>query len=179
MRHTHLHLGEPPLVASVGAGEHGVASPADVFRLPGLGQPHLYGYGAGLGVDGTPHLVRPGRVRLVPSGATVATAGGAAPSSSARGCASPSRAPRTAFPSSRTPDLNVRCAEPCWGKRWPPYCGRRGQPGRDLDPPSRTANPASAAEHPGLHPAVSAAVARIEAGPAGPLTALSVSRTTS
>ncbi|MEU6606990.1 AraC family transcriptional regulator [Streptomyces shenzhenensis] len=114
MRHTHLHLGEPPLVASVGVGVYGVASPADVFRPPGLGQPHLYGYG--LGVDGTPHLVRPGRVRLVPSGETVATAGGAAPSTSARGFASPSRAPRTAFPSPRTPDLNVRCAEPLLGQ---------------------------------------------------------------
>ncbi|WP_259471813.1 zinc finger protein 839 [Streptomyces shenzhenensis] len=69
MRHTRPHLGEPPLVAAVGVGVYGVVSPADVFfRLPGPGQPHLYGYGydAGLGVDGTQHLVRPGRVRLVP-----------------------------------------------------------------------------------------------------------------
>ncbi|MGI5441560.1 hypothetical protein ACQEV4_30560 [Streptomyces shenzhenensis] len=60
MRHTRLHLGEPPLVAAVGVGVYGIVGPADVFfRLPGLGQAHLYGYGydAGLGVDGTPHRV--------------------------------------------------------------------------------------------------------------------------
>ncbi|WP_435222484.1 helix-turn-helix domain-containing protein [Streptomyces sp. Tue6028] len=71
MRETQLHLGEPPAVVNAGVGVHGVASPTDVFRLPELWQLHLYQYDAELTVDGTAHLVRPGRVSLVPPGATV------------------------------------------------------------------------------------------------------------
>lgn len=71
MREVELHLGEPPLVANVGLGVHGVASRTDVFRLPELWQLHLYSYDAELTVDGTAHLIRPGRVSLVPPGATV------------------------------------------------------------------------------------------------------------
>ncbi|MFI6492376.1 helix-turn-helix domain-containing protein [Streptomyces sp. NPDC050564] len=71
MRETELHLGEPPAVVNIGVGVHGVASPTDVFRLPELWQLHLYQYDAELTVDGTSHLIRPGRVSLVPPGATV------------------------------------------------------------------------------------------------------------
>ncbi|GAA3785683.1 helix-turn-helix domain-containing protein [Streptomyces phyllanthi] len=71
MRKTEIHLGEPPVVAAVGVGVHGVASRTDVFRLPELWQLHLYQYDAELTVDGTAHAVRPGRVSLVPPGTTV------------------------------------------------------------------------------------------------------------
>ena len=71
MRETRLHLGEPPEVAGAGVGVHGVASATDVFRLPELWQLHLYQYDAELTVDGTAHPIRPGRVSLVPPGATV------------------------------------------------------------------------------------------------------------
>ena len=71
MRETELYLGEPPHVANAGVGVHGIASRTDVFRLPELWQLHLYQYEAELTVDGTPHLIRPGRVSLVPPGATV------------------------------------------------------------------------------------------------------------
>ncbi|WP_371657818.1 helix-turn-helix domain-containing protein [Streptomyces sp. NBC_00280] len=71
MRETELYLGEPPHVANAGVGVHGVASRTDVFRLPELWQLHLYQYEAELTVDGTVHLVRPGRVSLVPPGSTV------------------------------------------------------------------------------------------------------------
>ncbi|GAA3879823.1 hypothetical protein GCM10023084_35910 [Streptomyces lacrimifluminis] len=71
MRETELYLGEPPHVANAGVGVHGVASRTDVFRLPELWQLHLYQYEAELTVDGTVHVVRPGRVSLVPPGSTV------------------------------------------------------------------------------------------------------------
>ncbi|MFI1354286.1 helix-turn-helix domain-containing protein [Streptomyces sp. NPDC020898] len=71
MRETELYLGEPPQVANAGVGVHGVASRTDVFRLPELWQLHLYQYEAELIVDGTPHVVRPGRVSLVPPDTTV------------------------------------------------------------------------------------------------------------
>ncbi|MFJ9587448.1 AraC family transcriptional regulator [Streptomyces acidicola] len=71
MRETEIHLGEPPFVAAVGVGVHGVASRTDVFRLPELWQLHLYQYDAELTVDGTAHTIRPGQVSLVPPGTTV------------------------------------------------------------------------------------------------------------
>lgn len=66
-----LHLDEPPRVVNLGVGVHGPAGHTDVFRLPDLWQLHLYRYTADLTVDGTPHAIRPGRVSLVPPGATV------------------------------------------------------------------------------------------------------------
>ncbi|MDX2826443.1 AraC family transcriptional regulator [Streptomyces ipomoeae] len=71
MRETEIHLGEPPVVAGIGVGVHGVAGRTDVFRLPELWQLHLYQYEAELTVDGTAHTIRPGRVSLVPPGTTV------------------------------------------------------------------------------------------------------------
>ncbi|SEM52416.1 helix-turn-helix domain-containing protein [Streptacidiphilus jiangxiensis] len=70
--HTALaHLDEPPDLAAVGIGVHGCASRTDVFSLPNLWQLHLYGYDADLTVDDTAHAIRPGRVSLVPPGTTV------------------------------------------------------------------------------------------------------------
>ncbi|MGW2378813.1 helix-turn-helix domain-containing protein [Streptomyces sp. NPDC001658] len=71
MHETELHLGQPPVVVNAGVGVHGVASRTDVFRLPELWQLHLYEYEADLVVDGTAHAIRPGRVSLVPPGAMV------------------------------------------------------------------------------------------------------------
>jgi AraC family transcriptional regulator len=65
------HLDAPPVLADVGIGVHGTAGRTDVFRLPDLWQLHLYRYEADLTVDGTPHAIRPGRVSLVPPGTTV------------------------------------------------------------------------------------------------------------
>lgn len=65
------HLDEPPELAVVGIGVHGPAGRVDVFMLPNLWQLHLYGYEAELTVNGTAHAIRPGRVSLVPPGTTV------------------------------------------------------------------------------------------------------------
>ncbi|MFG2640741.1 helix-turn-helix domain-containing protein [Streptomyces sp. NPDC048370] len=64
-------LDEPPRVLSLGVGVHGTTGPVDVFRLPDLWQLHLYRYTAELLVDGAVHVIRPGRVSLVPPGAEV------------------------------------------------------------------------------------------------------------
>jgi AraC family transcriptional regulator len=66
-----LHLAAPPDVVSVGAGIHGVRSLRDVFRLPDMWQLHLYSYSAELTVDGTTYAVAPGYVSLTPAGAQV------------------------------------------------------------------------------------------------------------
>jgi AraC-like DNA-binding protein len=63
------HLGAPPVVANVGVGVHGPHP--DVFHLPDLWQLHLYRYEADLTVGGTPYAIRPGRVSLVPPATTV------------------------------------------------------------------------------------------------------------
>jgi AraC family transcriptional regulator len=65
------HLREPPALAAVGIGVHGPAGHVDVFSLPNLWQLHLYGYEADLTVDDTAHAIRPGRVSLIPPGTTV------------------------------------------------------------------------------------------------------------
>ena len=65
------HLDEPPELAAVGIGVHGPAGHVDVFSLPNLWQLHLYGYEADLTVNETAHAIRPGRVSLVPPGTTV------------------------------------------------------------------------------------------------------------
>ena len=66
-----LHLAEPPEVANVGAGIHGVRRPRDVFRLPDLWQLHLYNYSAELTLLGTTYSVAPGYVSLTPAGEQV------------------------------------------------------------------------------------------------------------
>lgn len=70
--HTVLaHLDEPPALAAVGIGVHGPAGQVDEFSLPDLWQLHLYGYEADLTVDGTAHAIRPGGVSLIPPGTEV------------------------------------------------------------------------------------------------------------
>uniref|UniRef100_A0AAU2K291 Helix-turn-helix domain-containing protein n=1 Tax=Streptomyces sp. NBC_00049 TaxID=2903617 RepID=A0AAU2K291_9ACTN len=61
-----IHLNEPPRVDAVGVGVHGTTVPREVFRLPDLWQLHLYDYAGELVVDGTVHAIRPGHVSLVP-----------------------------------------------------------------------------------------------------------------
>ncbi|WP_328303479.1 helix-turn-helix domain-containing protein [Streptomyces sp. NBC_00435] len=62
-----IHLNEPPRVALVGVGVHGTDSTTrEVFRLPDLWQLHLYGYAGELVLDGTAYAIRPGHVSLVP-----------------------------------------------------------------------------------------------------------------
>ena len=66
-----LHLAAPPEVVNVGAGIHGVRGLRDVFRLPDLWQLHLYTYSADLKVAGTTYSVAPGYVSLTPAGTQV------------------------------------------------------------------------------------------------------------
>ncbi|MFF3455011.1 helix-turn-helix domain-containing protein [Streptomyces sp. NPDC002730] len=66
MENVAIRLDEPPRVANIGVGVHGVTGPCDVFRLPGLWQLHLYAYEGELTLGGTVHRIRPGRVSLVP-----------------------------------------------------------------------------------------------------------------
>jgi AraC family transcriptional regulator len=66
-----LHLATPPEVVSVGVGIHGVRGRRDVFRLPDLWQLHLYMYSADLTVAGTTYSVAPGYVSLTPAGTQV------------------------------------------------------------------------------------------------------------
>ncbi|HSZ43667.1 MAG TPA: helix-turn-helix transcriptional regulator [Trebonia sp.] len=66
-----LHLDGPPRIANVGVGVHGTARLTDAFRLRDLWQLHLYRYTADLYVDGVAHVIRPGYVSLAPPGALV------------------------------------------------------------------------------------------------------------
>ncbi|WP_350280832.1 helix-turn-helix domain-containing protein [Kribbella sp. HUAS MG21] len=66
-----LHLAQPPEVANVGAGIHGVRGRRDVFRLPDLWQLHLYNYSAELTLLGKTYSVAPGHVSLTPAGTQV------------------------------------------------------------------------------------------------------------
>jgi AraC family transcriptional regulator len=66
-----LHLQEPPEVVNVGVGVHGLRNQRDVFRLPDLWQFHLYGYSAELTMNGSTYSVQPGSVSLVPAGVEV------------------------------------------------------------------------------------------------------------
>jgi AraC-like DNA-binding protein len=66
-----LHLQAPPELVNPGMGIHGVRTSRDVFRLPDLWQFHLYGYSADLTLNGRTYPVRPGMVSLVPPGVQV------------------------------------------------------------------------------------------------------------
>jgi AraC family transcriptional regulator len=66
-----LHLATPPEVVNAGVGVHGVRGLRDVFRLPDLWQFHLYGYSADLTVNGTTYGIAPGWVSLTPAGVQV------------------------------------------------------------------------------------------------------------
>ena len=60
----------PPEVMNLGIWVHGVDRRVDRFRLPDLWQLHLYRYTADLTVDGEAYEIRPGRVSLIPAGAS-------------------------------------------------------------------------------------------------------------
>ncbi|GGU54534.1 AraC family transcriptional regulator [Lentzea flava] len=66
-----LPLSEPPFVADMGVGVHGVTTLEDVFLLPDLWQLHLYGYEGAVEVGGVVHRIAPGRASLIPPGAEV------------------------------------------------------------------------------------------------------------
>ncbi|MFE9644621.1 helix-turn-helix domain-containing protein [Streptomyces sp. NPDC006365] len=177
MWETQVHLGEPPVVVNAGVGVHGVASRTDVFRLPELWQLHLYQYDAELIVDGTPHAVRPGRVSLVPPGTTVRFRyQGRSEHLYAHLRVAPAGPPRTipvmqdAGPELPTltglllqaiasvPGAPERTRAEIWTALW------------------RIAHLTPDAGRPGPHPAVTAAIAYIEANLAAPLTVPAVAR---
>ncbi|MFE7035663.1 helix-turn-helix domain-containing protein [Streptomyces sp. NPDC057621] len=177
MLETSIHLGEPPVVVNAGVGVHGVASRTDVFRLPELWQLHLYQYEAELTVDGTPHLIRPGRVGLVPPGATVryryrgrsehlyahlrvAAAGEprTVPVLQDAGAELPLLTELLLQAVASAPNEPERTRAEIWTALW------------------RIARLAPAAARPGPHPAVTAAMAYIEGRLATPLTVPAVAR---
>ncbi|MBA2951538.1 AraC family transcriptional regulator [Streptomyces himalayensis] len=174
---TQIHLGEPPLVAAAGVGVHGVASRTDVFRLPELRQLHLYQYDAELIVDGTPHVIRPGRVSLVPPGTTVRYRYQGRSQHLYAHLRIPAAGPTRTVPvvQDAGPELPTltslllqaitadprepeRTRAEIWTALW------------------RIAQLAPAAQRPGPHPAVSTAIAYIEAHLAAPLTVPAVAR---
>jgi AraC-like DNA-binding protein len=59
-------LQEPPSIADIGVGRHGIASLVDEWRLQDHWQLHLYGYAGELEVGGAVVPIAPGRVSLVP-----------------------------------------------------------------------------------------------------------------
>lgn len=61
-------LTQPPVIADLGIGLHGVDSQVDDWCLPDLWSLHLYGYTGELEVCGTVIPIAPGRVSLVPPG---------------------------------------------------------------------------------------------------------------
>ncbi|MFI6275243.1 helix-turn-helix domain-containing protein [Streptomyces sp. NPDC050988] len=171
MRETEIHLGEPPVVANAGVGVHGVASRTDVFRLPELWQLHLYQYEAELTVDGTAHVIRPGRVSLVPPGATVRYRyRGRSEHLYAHLRIAPAGSPRTVpVMQDAGPELPMLT-----GLLLQAVASVPGEPERTRAEVWtalwRIAHLAPAAERPGPHPAVTAAIAHIEANLAAPLT---------
>ncbi|RAS67017.1 AraC-like DNA-binding protein [Lentzea atacamensis] len=66
-----LPLSEPPVVADIGVGVHGVTTLEDVFLLPDLWQLHLYGYEGAVEVGDVVHRIAPGRASLIPPGTAV------------------------------------------------------------------------------------------------------------
>ncbi|MFH8467767.1 helix-turn-helix domain-containing protein [Streptomyces sp. NPDC017991] len=177
MLETTIHLGEPPVVADAGVGVHGVASRTDVFRLPELWQLHLYQYEAELTVDGTPHLVRPGRVSLVPPGARVRYRyQGRSEHLYAHLRIAATGTPRT------VPVLQDAGAElpVLTGLLLQAVASAPGEPERTRAEVWtalwRVAHLTPAADRPGPHPAVTAAMAYVEGNLAAPLTVPAVAR---
>jgi AraC family transcriptional regulator len=66
-----LPLSEPPLVADMGVGVHGVTTLEDVFLLPDLWQLHLYAYEGVVEVGGVAHRIATGHASLIPPGTEV------------------------------------------------------------------------------------------------------------
>lgn len=66
-----IALDEPPRLRNLGQALHGTGGRiVDRFRLPDWWQLHLYRYDADLTVDGESYRISPGRVSLIPAGAT-------------------------------------------------------------------------------------------------------------
>ncbi len=61
-------LQEPPSIADIGVGRHGLTSPTDKWCLRDLWSLHLYGYSGELEVGGVVLPIAPGRVSVVPPG---------------------------------------------------------------------------------------------------------------
>ncbi|GAA1659214.1 hypothetical protein GCM10009830_00220 [Glycomyces endophyticus] len=71
MQFAEVPLGAPPEVVNAGVGVHGLTAAEERFRLPDLWQLHLYAYEGELDVGGTVHPIRPGHVSLVPAGTEI------------------------------------------------------------------------------------------------------------
>ncbi|MEV0290129.1 AraC family transcriptional regulator [Kribbella sp. NPDC050820] len=173
-----LHLAAPPEVVSVGAGIHGVRSLRDVFRLPDLWQLHLYSYSAELTVDGTAYAVAPGYVSLTPAGTlvqfdyrgrsehlyahfrpTLAGEPSYLPVVQDAGSAAPVLAELLRSALEALPSGSARVTAEVWTALW-----RIAELG------------SSASAQDATHPAVSAAIAHIEANLAQPLTIPALAR---
>jgi AraC family transcriptional regulator len=147
-----LRLQESPEVVNVGVGVHGVHGLRDVFRLPDLWQFHLYGYSAELTVNGSTYChFRPSAVGEPLSVPVVQEAGTAAPVLS--------DLLRQAIEAS--PSGTARVAAEVWTALW-----RVSELGTALPDGGGAA----------MHPAVSAAIAYIEANLARPLTVPDLAR---
>ena len=66
-----VDLTEPPRVAGIGRGRHGVRQHVDDFVLLDLWSLHLYAYAADVEVDGVHHNIVPGSLSLVPPAAQI------------------------------------------------------------------------------------------------------------
>ncbi|HEY8788366.1 MAG TPA: helix-turn-helix transcriptional regulator [Actinopolymorphaceae bacterium] len=66
-----IDVADPPVVAGLGVGLHGVARLHDRYNLRDLWSLHLYSYTARLVVDGIVHTVGPGTLTLVPPAAVM------------------------------------------------------------------------------------------------------------
>jgi AraC-like DNA-binding protein len=66
-----IDIAEPPVVAGLGVGLHGVTRLTDRYNLRDLWSLHLYSYAARLVVDGVVHTVGPGSLTLVPPAAVM------------------------------------------------------------------------------------------------------------
>jgi AraC-like DNA-binding protein len=66
-----MDLTTPPEVVNQGRGTHGVTRLEDRFQLPELWSLHLYGYHAGIEVDGRRFAITPGTVSLVPPASVI------------------------------------------------------------------------------------------------------------
>lgn len=66
-----IDVTEPPAVAGLGVGLHGVTRLHDRYNLRHLWSLHLYSYAARLVVDGVVHTVGPGTLTLVPPAAVM------------------------------------------------------------------------------------------------------------
>jgi AraC family transcriptional regulator len=175
-----LRLQESPEVVNVGVGVHGVHGLRDVFRLPDLWQFHLYGYSAELTVNGSTYSVRPGSVSLVPAGVQVTftyrgrsehlychfrpSAVGeplSVPVVQEAGTAAPVLSDLLRQAIEASPSGTARVAAEVWTALW-----RVSELGTALPDGGGAA----------MHPAVSAAIAYIEANLARPLTVPDLAR---